>query len=116
MSITIPPIGEKKPVTVAFDCDNTLVKLDNYGEIAHERYDVVRLFKSLSGLGCTMYIWSAGGTEWAKKVRDYCKLEAEVIEKPTNDELYRLPKEQWVFCPDIAVDDFEDCGKITIFV
>lgn len=104
------------PTSVAFDCDMTLIECGNYDTEHTVRHEVVNMFKAFQMLGCDMYIWSAGGVEWAEKVRKMCGLTAKVIEKPSNRELFQLHKSDWKFCPDIAVDDCEDVGKVTIFV
>ena len=85
-------------ITVAFDCDGTLV--DFYTQTP--RYDIVTLFHCFQKRGCKMYIWSHAGEEHARQVRDALGLHADIVEKLS-------------FKPDIAVDDeLKGIARITI--
>ena len=67
-------------MTVAFDLDGTLI---HQGGPLNEtpRYDVIQLYKLLESFGCTMYIWSFGGTQYAQEWADKLGLKATIIEK-----------------------------------
>lgn len=100
------------PLTVAFDCDETLWVNSPYGDDGHPNLPMVSFFKTFQKLGCEMYIWSAAGVEWAEEVMKNCGLSAIIVEKPP----LGTDKHKQKFLPDIAVDDWEDLGKMTLFV
>ena len=59
-----------------------------------------------------MVVWSAGGVEWAKQICEYCDVEPdEIREKPTIEQI-----STGVRTVDLAIDDAEDCGRLTLFV
>lgn len=90
-----------KQVIVAFDCDGTLVNNDTPPS---SRGHVVALFEALEAVGCKMVIWSAGGVEYAKMIRDYIGLQADIWDIDDLDNQ-----------PDICVDDYPfQRGKVTI--
>ena len=59
-------IGEGKFV-VAFDCDGTLLRLNE-----KPNDDVIAILKMFSKLGAFVIIWSGGGDDWARRVADKC--------------------------------------------
>ena len=75
-------------MNVAFDCDGTLIRHQD----DTPRYDIIKLFHILEALGCTMYIWSGGGVDYAERWRDKLGLTATVVAKGS-------------FKPEIAIDD-----------
>jgi hydroxymethylpyrimidine pyrophosphatase-like HAD family hydrolase len=78
-------------ITVAFDCDGTLV---DFFDQTKPRHEIVALFHCFQKRKCKMFIWSFQGLEHARQVRDLLGLSAIVVEKCS-------------FIPDIAVDDEE---------
>lgn len=97
------PKPEKKRLRVAFDCDETLWNNGTQKPIM----EVVLLYRALKNLGCYMIVWSAGGQLWAEEVSRLCGLRPdEIREKPPIGS-----KEV-----DLAIDDAEDLGTITLFV
>ena len=75
-------------LSVAFDVDGTLIGLDDM----RPKYPVINLFRTFEAVGCTMYIWSAGGLDYATMVAARLGLRAKIVQKGS-------------FRPDIAVDD-----------
>lgn len=78
---------------VAFDVDGTLIHQDS-DLCDTPRYDVIQLYKLLESFGCTMYIWSGGGVDYAKRWAEKLGLNGTVIEKGS-------------MIPDLAVDDMD---------
>lgn len=78
---------------VAFDIDSTLIKKGIDGRDV-PRYDVIELYKWFQSHMWHMYIWSGGGTEYAKSWAEKLGLyDATIISK---DEYHNI---------DISVDD-----------
>jgi hydroxymethylpyrimidine pyrophosphatase-like HAD family hydrolase len=86
-------------ITVAFDCDGTLV---DFFEQTKPRHEIVALFHSFQKRKCKMFIWSMQGVDHARDVRDRLGLSAIIVEK-------------YSFVPDIAVDD-EDRGIARVVI
>lgn len=83
----------KECKSIAFDVDGTLIKKGLYGEDV-PRYDVIDLFHWFNSKNYYMYIWSGGGTEYAKRWSEKLGLTAgHIIVKQPTDFI------------DIAVDD-----------
>lgn len=88
---------------VAFDVDDTLIKLNEAGENV-PRYEVIELFKKFESFGCVMHIWSGSGVDYAARWRDKLGLQAVVVAKGS-------------FLPDLAVDDMDvELGKVNLKV
>lgn len=93
---------------VAFDCDETL--WDNLNQ--KPRKNIVSLYHLLKRLGCHITVWSAGGETWAKEVCENCNIHPHCIRnKPPYDDILAGKKEM-----DLAIDDCEDLGTVTLFV
>jgi len=102
---------DKKVVKICFDIDGSLIHqgspdyLDSKGEPidSKPRYTVLNLYKALELLDVELYLWSNEGKAHAKLWRKRLGLKGKVVEKGS-------------FKPDIAIDNHEDLGKVTIFV
>lgn len=91
-------------MTVAFDCDGTLVT-ENPMEPIEPIVSNVLLYLMFQKKGAEMYIWSHQGEEHATQVKAMLGLEGTVISKEGS------------FIPDIAVDNAEDnLGRVTMRV
>lgn len=77
-------------ITVAFDCDGTLLRFGT----EQPRYDIIAMFHSFQKRGCKMFIWSHAGLDHAREMMKKLGLNAQCVEK-------------FSFMPDIAVDDEE---------
>lgn len=93
-----------KQITVAFDVDGTLIGQDYQNENI-PLYENIQLFKMFEKLGCTMFIWSGGGTDYAERWAQKLGLKAKIVIKGS-------------FIPDFAVDDIAaaELGTITLQV
>jgi hypothetical protein len=90
-------------ISVAFDVDGTLIYQIGEKEDT-PRYDVINFYHQFEKFGCTMYVWSSGGSDYANKWREKLGLQGIVVQKGS-------------FEPDIAVDNEEvNIGKINIRV
>jgi predicted HAD superfamily phosphohydrolase YqeG len=87
-----------KQITVAFDCDGTLIDFDTH----QPRYEMIALFHAFEAAGCKMFIWSHAGEKHADECDVCLGLKAEVVKK-------------YSFFPDIAVDD-EDRGIARVVI
>lgn len=102
----------KPKLRIGVDCDETLWINGNYGPGGKPNDKIVRLFRLLQSLGHYMIVWSAGGKLWAEKVCDHCNIKPdECRDKPSLDDIQAGKKEV-----DLAIDDCEDCGILTLFV
>lgn len=91
---------------VAFDVDGTLIHQVGLKEDT-PRYDIIALFHSFEKLGCEMFIWSGGGTDYAARWAEKLGLSAKIVPKEASQG----------FVPDIAFDDLAvELGKINIRV
>lgn len=102
-----------KKITVAFDCDWTLIK--NYPPIAIEPNErIVELLKILSSFkNVKIIVWSWQGKKWADSVVKQLWLEEYVSKIASKN--YQGKDENWkhIFKPDfvadLAVDDIHSC-------
>lgn len=82
--------------TIAFDVDNTLIKLNEFNENV-PNYPVIMMMQFFKNSGCEIYVWSGSGNDWAERwveklgLKDYVKA---VVAKGS-------------FVPDVAIDDQE---------
>lgn len=104
-------------ITVCFDVDGTLIHQNGSAGMPGSledtpRYDVISFFLFLEKIGCTMFIWSGGGIDYATRWRDKLGLvRATVVAKGS-------------FTPDLAIDDMDlslvaaekALGKVTLQV
>jgi hypothetical protein len=110
--------GMNKRITVAFDCDGTLICsggiiIDDNPDTSEQlhafppdtpRYDIIELFHIFERLGCSMYIWSGSGIDYATRWAEKLGLRATIVTKGS-------------FQPDIALDDMDvQLGRINIKV
>ena len=96
--------GETKPkLRIAFDVDGTLITEDYTDAVP--RYDVIQLFWWFHAQGHTMFIWSGGGMDYARRWMEKLGLDAVILEKKSGQDI------------DIAVDDCEcDLAVTNLFV
>lgn len=83
---------------VAFDVDGTLIGTNENGENV-PRYKVIELFRHFERLGCTMFIWSGSGVDYATRWAQKLGLKASIVRKGSivpditfDDEIIRLGK------------------------
>lgn len=102
----------RRKLKVCFDCDETLWLNDQYAVGGEPNAPVVAIFKALQRMPhIELFVWSHGGQEWAEEVAKKCGLTGyKIIEKP-----FPVPTDKSC-APDIAFDDIDDMGKVTIFV
>ena len=99
----------KPQLRVAIDCDETLWMNGPYGVDGVSNPRVLALYHALKALNCYIIVWSAGGEAWAREVCEHCGIAPdEIRDKP---EFERIEKEV-----DLAIDDCEDLGIVTLFV
>lgn len=95
-------------LNVAFDVDGTLIGQTVFDEDT-PKYDNIELFRWFARNGHSMFIWSGGGADYAKRWAEKLGLRATIIEKSKE-----AAKE---FDIDIAVDDEAvQLGKVNIQV
>ena len=102
---------DKKVLKIAFDINGSLIHegdpdyVDSKGEPldSKPRFSVLNLYKALELLDVDLYLWSAEGKTHAKLWRKRLGLKGKVVEKGS-------------FEPDLAIDNKDDLGKITLFV
>lgn len=102
----------RKKVKIAFDCDETLWLNNAYGTDGEPNKPIVDIYRALQRLPhVELYVWSHGGQDWAREVAERCGLTGyTIIEKP-----FPVPADK-ADAPDIAFDDIDHMGKVTLFV
>jgi hypothetical protein len=112
-----------KPVTIAFDCDGTLVTTMSAKSgkiVANER--IRTLLVSLASFkNVKIIVWSGGGELWARQVGaaigidKYVDLYADKNHIGFENEAHIFAPE---FQPDIAIDDIQACelGALNLIV
>lgn len=112
-----------KPVTIAFDCDGTLVTTMSAQSgkiVANER--IRTLLVALASFKNTkIIVWSGGGELWARQVGaaigidKYVDLYADKNHIGFENEAHLFAPE---FTPDIAIDDIQACelGALNLIV
>lgn len=112
-----------KQVTIAFDCDGTLIRngaADEHQIVANERIRSMLIafahFKNVK-----IIVWSGGGELWARQVGAALGIDKYVDLYATKNHLGKIDGKH-VFnpdiTPDIAIDDIQDCtlGVINLIV
>lgn len=94
---------------IAFDIDDTLWKIE--GEFPHFRqvpdYDLIQVLRWFYNNGDRIFVWSAGGTQYAQKIVDDLGLSSMVTVVIKSSEL----------CPDITFDDMSvKLGRVNVKV
>lgn len=112
-------------ITIAFDCDGTLIQDGAFAE--HEIVANERVRSMLIALGhcknVRIVVWSGGGELWARQVGAALELDRYVWKYTTKNLLPERDKDghpQFApdLKPDIAIDDIQDCnlGMINLIV
>lgn len=114
-----------KKVTIAFDCDGTLIQNGALAEneiVPNERIRSMLItfarFKNVK-----IVVWSGGGELWARQVASAIGV-AKYVDKYASKNLLPdrdkngHPKFEPEFTPDIAIDDIQDCelGLVNLIV
>lgn len=98
---------------VFFDVDNTLVVNQDRG--VELRPHVPEAFSLLKDLGCSVYLWSRGGKEYADQVADMFNLRGVVegsFEKPPRNYKTEYLSTYLPAKPDFIVDD----GDVVLYM
>ena len=98
-----------KPKTICFDIDDTLwrIRLDKHDQVPD--YDLIAVMRWFYMNGDTVYVWSAGGVDYAKQICSKLGIDEYV------DEI--IPKGDFFGTADITFDDEEvSLGKTNIHV
>ena len=113
-----------KKVTIAFDCDGTLIQngaLDEHMIVANERIrSMLITFSSFKNV--KIIVWSGGGELWARQVGAALGIDKYVWKYTTKNHLGKVENGKHQFDPDvtpgIAIDDIQDCelGLINLIV
>jgi FMN phosphatase YigB (HAD superfamily) len=116
-----------KNITVAFDCDGTLIQNSPAGSrehqiVANERIRTLLIILS-SFKNVEIWVWSGGGELWARQVAAAIGVDAYVdkflsknmlLERDADGHPQFAPDTQ----PDIAIDDIQSCelGMLNLIV
>lgn len=113
-----------RKVTIAFDCDGTLIQngaLAEHEIVANER--IRSMLISLARFKNTkIVVWSGGGELWARQVGATLGIDKYVDTYTSKNHLGKDESGKHVFAPgfapDIAIDDIQDCelGLINLIV
>lgn len=113
-----------KAVTIAFDCDGTLVTTDSAKTkkiVANER--IRTLLVSLSSFkNVRIVVWSGSGEMWARQVGAALGIDKYVDTYATKNYLGKSADGRHMFkpdiTPDITIDDIQDCmlGTLNLIV
>lgn len=113
-----------KTITIAFDCDGTLVTTDSADTkriVANER--IRSLLIALSSFkNVRIIVWSGSGDLWAHQVASAIGIEKYVSRFASKNHLGKDENGKHIFdpefTPDIAIDDIQDCelGLINLIV
>lgn len=79
---------------IAFDVDGTLIKKTDNGDVP--RYEIIQMAKTFIALGHTVFVWSGGGTDYARSWAEKLDLLPLVRILPKRGNAYDI---------DIAFDD-----------
>ena len=104
-----------KKVTIAFDCDGTLVTTDSAKTkniVANERIrSMLITFASFKNV--KIVVWSGSGEMWANQVVNALAIKKYVDVITTKNHLGKYATGKHIFdpelTPDIAIDDIQDC-------
>lgn len=111
-------------ITIAFDCDGTLVttsSADNKRIVANERIRTL-LVVLASFKNVRIVVWSGSGELWARQCVNELGLSKYVDEVASKNHLGKDPNGKHIFnpdfTPDIAIDDIQDCtlGVLNLIV
>lgn len=113
-----------RTVTIAFDCDGTLIQNGALGD--HEIVPNERIRAMLIGLShfknVKIIVWSGGGELWARQVANTIGISKYVDQYASKNLLghddSHHPQFDPDIRPDIAIDDIQDCelGLINLIV
>lgn len=116
-----------KKITIAFDCDGTLIRNDGPGDmdggvpIANE--GIRSLLITFAGFKRTkIIVWSGGGELYARQVAASIGITKYVDEYRSKNLTGKNPDGSYIFepgfVPDIAIDDIQSCelGLINLIV
>ena len=109
-----------KKITIAFDCDGTLVSTERTPDgfpISNER--IRNLLIILASFKNTrIIVWSGSGELWARQVASFLAIRSYVDGYATKNHLGKDADGKHQFdpdlVPDIAIDDIQDCDLGTI--
>lgn len=113
-----------KKITVAFDCDGTLVTTDSAETkkiVANERIRTL-LIALASFKNVRIVVWSGSGELWARQVGAALGLDTYVWRYASKNHLGKDEHGKHIFdpdlTPDVAIDDIQDCelGIINLIV
>lgn len=113
-----------KKITIAFDCDGTLVTTDSADTkriVANERIRSM-LIALASFKNTRIIVWSGSGELWAKQVGLAIGIDKYVSRYATKNHLGKDENGKHIFdpefTPDIAIDDIQDCelGTLNLIV
>lgn len=113
-----------KKITIAFDCDGTLIQngaLEEHAIVANERIRTL-LIVLASFKNTKIVVWSGGGELWARQVGAALGIDKYVDVYTTKNHLGRDEAGKHLFqpdiIPDIAIDDIQDCelGVLNLIV
>jgi len=111
-----------KTITIAFDCDGTLLNNTKQDMVANER--VRSLLVALAGFKNTrIIVWSGGGELYARQVARALAIDKYVDDYASKNQVAStMDGKHHVFqpdiTPDIAIDDIQDCelGVLNLIV
>lgn len=113
-----------KTITVAFDCDGTLVTTESASSkkiVANER--IRSLLVGLSSFkNVRILVWSGSGELWARQVSAAIGIDKYVDEYASKNHLGKDAAGKHIFdpevTPDIAIDDIQECqlGNLNLIV
>lgn len=114
-----------KKITIAFDCDGTLVTTESAETkkiVANERVRTL-LITFASMKNTRIIVWSGGGELWARQVCAAIGVDKYVDQYADKNHLGKDEEGKHIFAPDIpkpdiAVDDIQACelGHINLIV
>lgn len=111
-------------VTIAFDCDGTLVTTDSAETrkiVANERIRSL-LITFARFKNTRIVVWSGGGEQWARQVGAALGLDKYVDVYASKNHIGKDSRGKHHFAPDIkpdiAIDDIQDCelGMLNLIV
>lgn len=113
-----------KKITIAFDCDGTLVNTESAESkkiVANERIRSLLIILS-SFKNVKIVVWSGSGELWARQVSAAIGIDKYVDSYQSKDYIGKSADGRHMFNPsikpDISIDDIQDCmlGKINLIV
>lgn len=113
-----------KTVTIAFDCDGTLIQdgaMEDHEIVANERIRSM-LIGLAHSKNVKIIVWSGGGELWARQVGAALGIDRYVWKYAAKNMIGRDADGHPMFAPDmvpdIAIDDIQDCvlGVLNVIV